>query len=317
MKLQTTNLTPNNSAPSSGNRSAPSAGSAQSWEPSDEQEIITGASQEDDDDLAAPSPVVRHGAKEDEIAIRNKRFSKFSVYPNPVSATIRTVGPDRNLSPQGRTPQPIPSIATTATSSRRSSKRSSTVSSPNFSRNPSPHAISPPGTVTLATYKHVSATGSSTSSGASTPATYHTAVPSRISPQTSYPPSANLSRHSFSQPAPPNSHNPSRQSLILPHYQQQQQQHPHRGSASTYHTARMSQMSQASLLSHATRQAPLTNGAGKDVSRRGSQQAMSGMSPTVQALYGQHERDWRKRQSVEPGDLVARGLDEGVFAGLR
>jgi hypothetical protein len=41
------------------------------------------------------------------------------------------------------------------------------------------------------------------------------------------------------------------------------------------------------------------------------------MSPTVQALYGQHERDWRRSQVVLPEDLVARGLDEGVFAGLR
>lgn len=44
---------------------------------------------------------------------------------------------------------------------------------------------------------------------------------------------------------------------------------------------------------------------------------MSGMSPTVQALYGQHERDWRRSQNVLPEDLVARGLDDGVFAGLR
>jgi hypothetical protein len=54
-----------------------------------------------------------------------------------------------------------------------------------------------------------------------------------------------------------------------------------------------------------------------DVSRRASRQTLSGMSPTVQALYGQHERDWRKSQVVMPEDLVARGLDEGVFAGLR
>lgn len=54
-----------------------------------------------------------------------------------------------------------------------------------------------------------------------------------------------------------------------------------------------------------------------DVSRRGSRQTLSGMSPTVQALYGQHERDWRRSQAVLPEELVARGLDEGVFAGLR
>jgi hypothetical protein len=55
----------------------------------------------------------------------------------------------------------------------------------------------------------------------------------------------------------------------------------------------------------------------KDVNRRGSRGTLSGMSPTVQALYGQHERDWRRSQNVLPEELVARGLDEGVFAGLR
>jgi len=54
-----------------------------------------------------------------------------------------------------------------------------------------------------------------------------------------------------------------------------------------------------------------------DVNRRGSRGTLSGMSPTVQALYGQHERDWRRSQNVLPEELVARGLDEGVFAGLR
>jgi hypothetical protein len=55
----------------------------------------------------------------------------------------------------------------------------------------------------------------------------------------------------------------------------------------------------------------------KDVGRRGSRATLSGMSPTVQALYGQHERDWRRSQQVLPEELVAKGLDEGVFAGLR
>ena len=79
-------------------------------------------------------------------------------------------------------------------------------------------------------------------------------------------------------------------------------------------------MSRNSLLSQAPRQAPLLpipSDSSTDVSRRGSRQTLSGMSPTVQALYGQHERDWRKSQAVLPEDLVAKGLDEGVFAGLK
>lgn len=77
-----------------------------------------------------------------------------------------------------------------------------------------------------------------------------------------------------------------------------------------------------SLISQATRQPSAlppnaASASSNDVSRRASQQTMSGMSPTVQALYGQHERDWRKRQSVKPDDLIAKGLDEGVFAGLK
>jgi hypothetical protein len=74
-------------------------------------------------------------------------------------------------------------------------------------------------------------------------------------------------------------------------------------------------MSRASLLSVASRQAP--SALNTDVSRRGSRQTLSGMSPTVQALYGQHERDWRRSQMVVPEELVARGLDEGFFSGLR
>lgn len=69
-------------------------------------------------------------------------------------------------------------------------------------------------------------------------------------------------------------------------------------------------MSHASLLSQASRQGP-------DAGKRASQATMSGMSPTVQALYGQHERDWRQRQSVRQDELVAKGLDEGVFTELR
>jgi hypothetical protein len=97
----------------------------------------------------------------------------------------------------------------------------------------------------------------------------------------------------------------------MPSHQQQQQQHPLSANAS-----------RASLLSQASRQVALPVNASAtastvDVSKRASRQTLSGMSPTVQALYGQHERDWRRSQVVMPEELVARGLDEGVFAGLR
>lgn len=313
--MQTTNLTPASSAPNSGNgnRSAPSAGSARSWEANDEQEVITGPTFDEDDSLAAPSPTIRHG-RDSDAAIRSKRFSKFSVYPNPYprqASTIRTVSPEaaRALSPQGRTS--IVSAITNGNGSASSSRRQSL----NFSRNQSPHALSPPGTVTPATYKPTGGSNS-TSSGASTPATYHTANP-LTSPHNSHAPSTNLSRQSLpptQHPAPPPSSNISRQSLILPNHQQQQQQHLSSSSAAA-------NLSRTSLLSQATRQAPPNpsgpTASSKDVSRRGSRQTMSGMSPTVQALYGQHERDWRRSQNVLPEDLVARGLDDGVFAGLR
>jgi hypothetical protein len=244
-------------------------------------------------------------------AIRKKRFSKYSVYPNPYNSTIRTVGPEaaRALSPQRKSENNIAGMIASGNNSTVPSRRQSL----NFSRNPSPQALSPSGTVTPATLKPDNGSISPPRSGASTPATFHTAYNrqshSTVSPHTSYA-SANLSFHSVAQhPPQPSSNNISRQSLIMPNHQQQQQQHPLSAS-----------MSRNSLLSQATRQAPLVSipqGSSTDVSRRGSRQTLSGMSPTVQALYGQHERDWRRSQAVLPEDLVARGLDEGVFAGLR
>lgn len=240
-------------------------------------------------------------------AIRKKRFSKYSVYPNPYNSTIRTVGPEaaRALSPQRKSDNNIASAIASPNNSKSPSRRQSL----NFSRNPSPQALSPSGTVTPATFKPDNGSNSPPS-GVSTPATFHTAYNrqsySTVSPYTSYA-SANLSHQSLPPPAP--SANVSRQSLIMPNHQQQQQQHPLSAS-----------MSRNSLLSQASRQAPLLpipSGSSTDVSRRGSRQTLSGMSPTVQALYGQHERDWRRSQAVLPEDLVARGLDEGVFAGLK
>ena len=296
--------------PNSGTRSAPSAGSARSWEAGEGQEIITGFTPDDDDSLAAPSPTIPQGRQSDH-AIRQKRFSKYSVYPNPYTSTIRTVGPDaaRALSPQGRVNNNLASVVTNGNNSEASSRRQSL----NFSRNPSTRASSPPATVTPATYNPTNGTDS-TPSGATTPATFHTANGHNsyqfVSPHTSYTPSVNLSHYSFAQqPAPPPSSNISRSSLILPNHQQQQQQHP-----STANVSR------ASLLSQASRQAPSfvsPIASTIDVSRRGSRQTTSGLSPTVQALYGQHEREWRRSQNVLPEELVARGLDEGVFAGLK
>jgi hypothetical protein len=191
----------------------------------------------------------------------------------------------------------------------------------NFSRGPSPHTMSPvspmattAGTVTPATYKP---TGSS-ASGASTPATYHTATAHRYSSQSTNtnnpvsPPTSSTAYYSYA-PSP----NLSRNSLVNQHpHHQQQNQHPLSPA-----------VSRASLISQASRMAisppSATNAAAppatpaKDVNRRGSRGTLSGMSPTVQALYGQHERDWRRSQNVLPEELVARGLDEGVFAGLR
>lgn len=244
-------------------------------------------------------------------AIRKKRFSKYSVYPNPYNSTIRPVGPEaaRALSPQRKSENNIAAVIASGNNSTVPSRRQSL----NFSRNPSPQALSPSGTVTPATFKPDNNGSNSPPSGASTPATFHTAYNrfsnSTVSPHTSYA-SVNMSYQSLAQhPPPAPSANISRQSLIMPNHQQQQQQHPLSAS-----------MSRNSLLSQATRQAPLMTipaGSSTDVSRRGSRQTLSGMSPTVQALYGQHERDWRRSQVVLPEELVARGLDEGVFAGLR
>lgn len=176
----------------------------------------------------------------------------------------------------------------------------------NFSRNSSPHKmspVSPLGTATPATYRP---TGSnSLASGASTPATYHTANPYRISSQ-----SMTTNNNPVS---PPNSYaNLSRNSLLPPTHQQQQQHHPLSPTVS-----RASLISQASRMAISPPSAAPPATPAKDISRRGSKGTMSGMSPTVQALYGQHERDWRRSQNVLPEELVARGLDEGVFAGLR
>lgn len=300
--------------PGSGNVNDPRADSAQSWDANDEQEVITGPTLYEDDSLAAPSPTVRQGREVDN-AIRQKRLSKYSVYPNPYNSTIRTVGPEaaRALSPQGRNGNSIAAIVANGNSNGNTSTSPSRRQSINFSRNPSPRALSPSGTVTPATYK-ATIGSNSTSSGTSTPATFHTAVDRKsqsvVSPHTSYAPSARTSHQTFAQHAvPPPFSNISRQALILPSHQQQQQQHP--SSAN---------LSRASLLSQATRQAPLAENpsvSSNDVSRRASRQTLSGMSPTVQALYGQHERDWRRSQVVMPEELVARGLDEGVFAGLK
>jgi hypothetical protein len=183
----------------------------------------------------------------------------------------------------------------------------------NFSRGPSPHTMSPvspmgttAGTVTPATYKP---TGSS-ASGASTPATYHTATAHRYSSQSMTtnttnpvsPPNSSTAYYSYA-PSP----NLSRNSLV-----NQQQQHPLSPAVS-----RASLISQASRMAISPPSAAPPATPAKDVNRRGSRGTLSGMSPTVQALYGQHERDWRRSQNVLPEELVARGLDEGVFAGLR
>ena len=113
--------------------------------------------------------------------------------------------------------------------------------------------------------------------------------------------------------SPPNSYaNLSRNSLLPPTHQQQQQHHPLSPTVS-----RASLISQASRMAISPPSAAPPATPAKDISRRGSKGTMSGMSPTVQALYGQHERDWRRSQNVLPEELVARGLDEGVFAGLR
>jgi hypothetical protein len=340
IKLQTSNLTPANSAPNSGNRSDPNTGSAQSWEPNEEEhEIITGPSLDEDDSLAAPPPTIRQG-RESDNAIRKKRFSKYSVYPNPFNSTIRTVSPEaaRALSPQGRNGNTNSnSMVSLAKSTNVSPESSTGRQSINFSRNPSPQTMSPPGAITPATYKP---TGSnSIASGVSTPATYHTATAYRHSsssqtpnqnpsPPNSYahsyahsyaPTPATMSRQSLLQqqqtthPAPPPpSSNISRSSLILPTHQQQQQQHPLSPTVS-----RASLISQASRMAAGPPAAVSTATPNKDVGRRGSRATLSGMSPTVQALYGQHERDWRRSQQVLPEELVAKGLDEGVFAGLR
>jgi hypothetical protein len=189
----------------------------------------------------------------------------------------------------------------------------------NFSRNPSPHKmspVSPLGTATPATYRP---TGSnSLASGASTPATYHTANPYRHSSQST------TTNNNYNNPvSPPNStaysYAPSAATLsrnsLLPqtHQHQHQQQHPL--SPNVSHASLISQASRLAISPPSATAPPATPA--KDVSRRESRGTMSGMSPTVQALYGQHERDWRRSQNVLPEELVARGLDEGVFAGLR
>ncbi|MCP6373899.1 hypothetical protein NL455_28855, partial [Klebsiella pneumoniae] len=60
-------------------------------------------------------------------AIRKKRFSKYSVYPNPYNSTIRTVGPEaaRALSPQRKSDNNIASTIASRDNSKSPSRRQS------------------------------------------------------------------------------------------------------------------------------------------------------------------------------------------------
>jgi hypothetical protein len=70
-------------------------------------------------------------------AIRKKRFSKYSVYPNPYNSTIRTVGPEaaRALSPQRKSENNIAGMIASGSNSTVPSRRQSL----NFSHKHSHH----------------------------------------------------------------------------------------------------------------------------------------------------------------------------------
>ncbi|QIW99816.1 hypothetical protein AMS68_005334 [Peltaster fructicola] len=71
-------------------------------EEDEDQEIITGPTQEDDDDLAAPAPTVRHGKQQDLVQRRQKRASIASF-----TSIVRGSSPDtlRNAAPLVRAHQ--------------------------------------------------------------------------------------------------------------------------------------------------------------------------------------------------------------------
>lgn len=102
-----------------------------------------------------------------------------------------------------------------------------------------------------------------------------------VSPQSSYHASTNGSSHPIANPRPDASRQPSYQGI--------------------------------SSAAAASQRGESSNGA----QPKPSQYTANTMASDARAAYGYTERDPRHRQGVTPDELVARGLDEGVFAGLR
>lgn len=341
MKLQTNNLGPSSGAPSSG--SDPKSAQRSLMEAKEYQEVITGPALEDDD-LSAPSPAVRQG--KDDLPVRQKSTKSIKsakkrkswvappVAPAPLVQTPvpRPISPDtiRNMSPHMRNGN-----AFAAEQYRASSPLAVQPLATNYTNytheppQPEVHAqttdddraVSPEGRSSTTAASMVSAMSRQPTNTSST------ATPTPVSPLVSRTNSRSVSPIKSSRRGSQSTVETYQPSGSEKQQQQHHQQQPYRPSSevsrhqyqphletipsqqgvpSLYHP----NGSNASIATHVNKKSNRNSVASK-------KSVQSGMSGAVQGLYGQHEREWRHRQSVLPEELLARGLDDGVFAGLR
>lgn len=311
MKLQTSNLGSSKGAPSTGTDSNTPQRSL--MEANEYQEIITGPALEDDD-LSAPSPAVRHGKNElperqksAKSAKKRKSWVAPPVAPAPLvqAPSPRPISPDtiRNMSPHMRNGNAFAA----------EQYRASSPLATNYTHEPPPqqheeaHAQTTDEECSSSNAPSmVSAMSRQPTNSTSTPTPVSPLLSRTNSPGGSVSPVKSFSRRgSVETYQPSGSHRPS----IDRHHQYQKpglETIPSRqGVPSLYHPN-----SSGAIIA-----TQINRNRNSVASKRSTQ---SGMSGAVQGLYGEREREWqRHRQSVLPEELLARGLDDGVFAGLR
>jgi len=285
------------------------------------QEIITGPALEDDD-LSAPYPAVRHGTtepperqKSTKTANKRKSWVAPPVAPAPlVTAPIpRPISPDtiRNMSPQIRNGNAF------AAEQYRAS---------------SPLAVQPPATMTNYTHEPEQEVHAQTAPDNRSEDRPSTATPSMVSAvshqptrtsstatATATPISPLISRQNSRSISPIKSFSRRGSHSTVETYQpsgserQQQQQHTYRSSGES---ARHQHQYQPQLESIPSQQGVPSlyhpNSSNVTFAKKTNRNSVASKR-SVQS----GGSEWRHKQSVLPEELLARGLDDGVFAGLR
>ncbi|KAJ8608024.1 hypothetical protein MRB53_039930 [Persea americana] len=241
-------------------------------------EIITGPTQDDDDDLAAPAPSVKQGKQQDMVTRQRKRSSVQSLKSviRGRSPDTRTINPIIRQQPESHTNLP------------------STINEqPTAQQDHQPHQLQReilPEDITeeepIRKPKNVSP-----------PASYRpTGLPAG---QTS----VHTSRSSSPIKSLPRQQSSSRISAL--------NQLEGNGSMTSLSNSPPKRRTAGPRSRRTSMQSMST------LNQRQSQYSLSSMSNTMATLYGAHEKTFKDRQSVTQEDLIARGLDEMDFAALR